>query len=85
MKEFSNSLLHRKEVKFIVESESNPGFANALKMVSDKYNAKEDLIAVKRVEGKFGRNTFLVDAFIYDSVESKDKIEPKKKVKEVKA
>ena len=85
MKDATNPLLERREVKFIIESESNPGFAQASKMVADQYKAKEELIAVKEVKSKFGRNTFLIDAYIYKTVEAKNKIEPKKKEKKKEA
>jgi ribosomal protein S24E len=79
--DFNNTLLKRREVKIVVEAPSNPGFTNAQKMIADKYNAKEDEIVVKAVKSKFGRNTFLIDAFIYNSAQDKVNIEPKKKVK----
>lgn len=81
--DFNNQLLKRRELKVIVESASNPGFDNALKQVSEQFKAKEDSIVVKAVKSKFGRNTFLIDAFIYDSPAEKAKIEPKKRVKKV--
>jgi len=81
MNDFKNSLLKRREVKVVVESPSNPGFQNSIKMIADQFKASEDSIAVKEVKSKFGRNTFLIDAFIYDSVKDKELIEPKKKVK----
>lgn len=76
-----NGLLKRREVRFIVQAESNPGFENAKKMVAEKFNCSEDVIVVNGVKGKFGRDTFLIEALIYDSVEDKNKIEPKPKEK----
>jgi len=76
-----NSLLKRREVKVLVESQSNPGFAASQSNIADQFKAKEDSIAVKAVKSKFGRNTFLIDAYIYDSAADKLKIEPKVKVK----
>lgn len=84
MKDFRNDLLHRKEVKVIVEAENNPGFANAAKMIADKYKSSDENVSVKSVNSKFGRNTFLIDAYIYDSAQDRERIEPKKKVKESK-
>lgn len=81
IKDLKNSLMNRREVKLIVESPSNPGFSNAAKMVADECKAKEELIAVKEVKSKFGRNTFLIDAFIYHSLDDKNKTERKPKVK----
>ena len=81
IKDFKNELLGRRELKVVVEAEKNPGFTNAAKIIADEFKAKEDLTIVKEVKSKFGRNTFLIEAFIYDNVANKEKIEPKKKVK----
>ena len=81
MKDLQNKLLNRREVQVVMESSSNPGFEGAKKIIGDNFKAKEEMIAVKKVKGKFGRDTFLVDAFIYDSVGDKERIEPKVKVK----
>jgi ribosomal protein S24E len=81
MSDFKNILLKRREVKLIIESQSNPGFQNALKIISDQFKESEDKVAVKAVKSKFGRNTFLIDAFIYDSAKDKSEIEPKIKIK----
>ena len=80
-KDFRNELLKRREVKVIFDAEKNPGFDESLKKVAHKFKAEEGNIVMKNVKSKFGRNTFLVDAFIYDSAEAKDKVEPKAKVK----
>jgi ribosomal protein S24E len=81
IKDFRNDLLKRREIKLVVEAEKNPGFENALKIVADGINAKEDLIVIREVKSKFGRNTFLIDAFVYDSADDRARIEPKKKEK----
>jgi ribosomal protein S24E len=76
-----NDLFKRREVKMVVENSGNPGFANALKLVAGQFKASEDNIAVHNVKGKFGRDTFLIDASIYNSKEDKEKTEPKPKMK----
>ena len=76
-----NDLLKRREVGFIIEDKSNPGFTSSLKLVSEKFKSEEDRIALKAVKSKFGRDTFLIESFIYDSKEDKERIEPKKKEK----
>ena len=81
IKDFRNDLLKRREVKIVVNAEKNPGFANALKSVAEKFKADENVTFVKEVKSKFGRDTFLIDAFIYDSFKDKERIEPKKKEK----
>ncbi len=81
VREFKNGLLKRTEVKLVVNADKNPGFADAAKRVAEKFKAKEENIVVRELKSKFGRDTFLIDAFIYDSVQDKEKIEPKKKAK----
>ena len=81
MKDVKNLLLKRRELKVLLEAPSNPGFANSTKMIADQFKASEDVIIVKEIKSKFGRNTFLIDAFIYDSAADKKMIEPKPKVK----
>lgn len=81
MKDFKNDLLKRREVKFLVESQGNPGLVNAGRIIAEEFKADESAVAVKAVKSKFGSNTFLIDAFIYETSGDKDKIEPKKKEK----
>jgi len=79
--DFRNDLLSRREIKAVVSSSGNPGFAEAGKMVSESLKAVEENIVVRNVLSKFGRDSFLIDAYVYDSEEHKNKIEPKKKEK----
>ena len=76
---FRNDLLSRREIKAVVSSNGNPGFAEAGKMVSKNLKVVEENIVVRNVLSKFGRDNFLIDAYVYDSEEHKNKIEPKKK------
>ena len=76
-----NDLLKRREIRVVLDSESNPGFENAKKSIAEKFKIDADLIVVRAVRSQFGRNNFLVDSVIYDSVEDKNKIEPKKREK----
>jgi ribosomal protein S24E len=79
--ETQNTLLKRKEVLASLPSESNPGLENTKKSLSEKFKAELDKIAIKHVKNNFGTNEFLVEAFIYESLEDKDRIEPKVKPK----
>ena|SRR3989344_5737972 len=74
-----NSLLNRREIKFIAEAEKNPSFDEALNLASEHFKADRENIIIRQIKGKFGRNTFLITAFIYKSKEDKEKIERKKK------
>ena len=79
--ETENSLLGRKEVKIVVEAGKNPSMQDAAKIIAEKFKTSEDLVAVKGVKGKFGRNTFLISANIYSKKEEKDLLEKKKEKK----
>ena len=81
LEEKTNELLSRKEVKVIVEASKNPAVDEAINLLAEKFKTEKDNIAVKLIKGKFGRNTFLINAFVYKSKEDKEKIEPKKKAK----
>lgn len=81
IKETKNDLLKRREIQVVVESKGNPGLAQAAKMVSEKFKVDENLVAVKELKSKFGRDTFLIKANIYESNENKSLIEPKIKSK----
>ena len=72
-----NPLLKRKEVKVVIEAGKNPTAAESSKVIADEFKTKEENIVIKKIQGKFGRNTFLISAKIYDSKELKDKVEPK--------
>ncbi len=80
-KDFRNELLKRREVKFAVESEKNPGFEFVVKEIAEKFKTSEENVAVKSLKNNFGSNNFLVEAFVYDSLDDKNKIEPGPKVK----
>jgi ribosomal protein S24E len=81
IKDFRNELLKRKEVKMVVQNSGNPGFGDAKKVIAKKFKVVEENIAMKNVKGKFGRDTFLLDAFVYDTKEDLDRVEPVKKEK----
>jgi len=79
--DFKNDLLNRREIKLVFEAEKNPGFSGGKEKIIEQFKVKDDLIVVRGVKSKFGRNTFLVDAFVYDSAEALKKFEPKSKTK----
>ena len=76
-----NELLKRRELKVVINVDSNPGYAGASKVISEEFKSPEENVVIKTLKSKFGRDTFLIDAFIYDSLEDKNKIEPKPKEK----
>ena len=81
VKDVKNDLLNRREIKIIIEADSNPGNAKAVQIIADEFKSSPENIVIKTLKSKFGRNTFLLDAFIYNSAKDKERIELKKKVK----
>lgn len=74
-----NIFLERREVRIIVESNSNPSYEEAMNIICKNFNSDKDLVVIKGVKGKFGRKTFLISAFIYKDKESREKFERKPK------
>jgi len=81
IKNFRNDLLKRNEVKVVMSAGKNPGLVTASKDIAEHLKTKEENVVVRELKSSFGRDTFLIDAFVYDSVMEKEKIEQKKKVK----
>ncbi|RMD66116.1 hypothetical protein D6817_04770 [Candidatus Pacearchaeota archaeon] len=82
LSDLRNELLKRREIVVSFVSESNPGFANSLKKIVGEFNVPEENVVVRSVRNNFGTREFVVEAFIYDSPQDKERIEPKKKKKE---
>jgi len=80
-KDFRNELLKRREIHGILMSEKNPGLDIARREVAGKFKVGEENVALKFVKNNFGSNEFLIEAFVYDSVEDLLRVEPKKKEK----
>lgn len=80
--EFRNDLLKRSEIQAVINSGSNPGVGLGKKMIMEKLKISEDKIAIKNIKSTFGRDSFLIKAFVYDTLEDKEMIEhPKIKKK----
>lgn len=76
-----NLLLGREEIVFEIEQQKTPSFAEVEAMMHDKLKIDKGAIAIKSIKGLFGNKKFKVKAFLYDSVNEKEKIEPKRKAK----
>jgi ribosomal protein S24E len=76
IKKEKNPFLHREEIELEFVQKTAPSFTE----VKQAIGGDESLIVVKSVRGNFGRQSFLAQAVVYDSEESKGKIEvvPKK-------
>lgn len=76
-----NHVFNRKEIKASIEAEKVPSKQEVEKMLSEKFSAHADCIAIKSLKGKFGSHDFKIIANIYHSKEDKEKTEPKPKAK----
>lgn len=81
LSESNNLLLKRKEIRFVVEEKSNPGFEKVKNILVEKLKVSPEVIAIKKIKNNFGTREFVVDAFVYSSEKDKLKIEPKVKEK----
>jgi len=81
IKDNKNTLLKRREIKAIVQAPSNPSFEKASELIAHHTKSSSEAIVINNVRGKFGRDTFLIDAFVYGSKEDKEKVEQKPRVK----
>ncbi|HUW43987.1 MAG TPA: hypothetical protein VMV95_03450 [Bacillota bacterium] len=85
MKEFKiieekeNLLFNRNEIKGCIDSETVPSRVEILEILSKKFKVPLENIKIKKISGKFGSNTFNVEANIYSSEKDKESIELKKK------
>lgn len=80
-KNIRNELMKRQELSFLIESVKNPTFNEMRKLISEDLKKPEELIDVYNILGKFGRKTFLIKAYIYDSKEDFEKIKNLSKTK----
>ncbi|HLC78104.1 MAG TPA: hypothetical protein VJH92_03195 [Candidatus Nanoarchaeia archaeon] len=81
IKEVDNPLFKRKEVQFSIHSNITPSNSESEKLIAGKFSVGQEVVAVKKIQAKFGSNNFLIDANVYASRDDKIKTEPKKKEK----
>lgn len=81
--EHMNKLLNRREVVIKLEQTSPPTHAHVSEMVATHFKTTPEQVAVKSIGSHYGSHHFTVNAFVYDSAESKKNIEPR--IKEKKA
>jgi len=84
VKEFKNNLMKRREVVLDCEYDSNPGKEKVSQDVASQFKSSPECVVVRKIGSSFGTNSFVIDSFVYDSVEDKDRIERKKKEKKKK-
>ena len=76
-----NFLMDRREVKVEVDAEKTPSFVEASEMLTKEFKVDKDLICIKKIEGRFGTQNFIISAFIYKDKQAKERFEPKPKEK----
>ena len=76
-----NPLFNRKEIELEIEANVSPKISEAEEAIAKEFSTNQENIKVKRINGKFGSNKFLITANIYSSKEDKEKTEPKSKEK----
>ncbi len=77
LRDVKNSLLKRREIEILIESEKNPGFKNAKDFVSEKFKVPRENIVMNHIKGEFGKHEFWIDVFIYDSKKDLENVEGK--------
>ncbi len=85
LKDLKNELLNRREIEIVLTAEKNPGMKDAAKNIATHFKVDESTVVVKAVRSRFGRDQFIIEAMIYDSVKDKDRVELKKKEKKAEA
>ena len=85
-----NELLHRTELVLSMESAITPSKEQAIKMISEQFKTPEESIVIKKIGGKFGIKTSVINAKIYSNPESRKRFEviprkTRKKAKEAEA
>ncbi len=69
-----NELLKRQELILELKDEKNPGFEKTKKQITEKFSKPEENIDVRKVQGGFGKKTFIIKANIYDSKQDLENI-----------
>jgi ribosomal protein S24E len=79
IKDFKNNLLKRREMQVSKDYNSNPGIEHSKNELSLKFKVEQNLILIKKLYNSFGTKNFIIDFYIYDTVEDLNRFEPKKK------
>jgi len=82
VKDVRNEFLKRREVEVVIDNHGNPGLKESKKVIVEKFKGSEPVIVIKHLGSEFGKKEFVIDAFIYDSVEDLKNIEPRNKKEE---
>lgn len=77
----SNSLLHRRELTLVLSTTTNPGLQAFTTGVAEQLKVSPECVVVTRMAGSYGKQNIVADVFVYESVDMKNKIQRKPKVK----
>ena len=77
IKEKKNPIFNRREIEVNAVFEISPKIKDAEELIGKKFSADSENVKIKKIKGRFGSNTFVITANIYNSKEDKDKIETK--------
>ena len=83
IKDFNNKLLKRRELIVNLNTDKTPSAVEAQDAISAQQKADKELVVIKSIRNRFGTRNFEVEAFVYQNVEQKGKLEMKPKVKKV--
>ncbi|MFH1823137.1 MAG: hypothetical protein ABH817_00245 [archaeon] len=70
-------LVEREEIKAIAEAKITPSNQVVKEELAKQLNKDKKLIVIEHIYQKFGSNESTILAFVYDSMESLEKFEPK--------
>jgi len=85
LNETENPLFNRKEVEIILESDSSPKREEIEKLISENFSTNSEAVKVNKIKGIYGSRNFKIFADVYDSKETKEKIEQKPKKEKITA
>ena len=75
IKEKKNPIFNRREIEVNAVFEISPKIKDAEELIGKKFSADSEKVKIKKIKGRFGSNTFVITANIYNSKEDKEKIE----------
>ena len=82
-KKENKPLLDREEIYAIVKERVTPSLTAMQEEIAKKLEKKKELVVIKNVYPRYGKQEAAVIAYVYNSEESLKKFEPKKKEKKV--
>lgn len=82
--EIKNKLLERREVVSTMDNASTPTRVSITEKLAEHFSVPGEQIVVNQIMSKFGSKSFLIDSFVYNSLEAKKQYTKIKAVKEAK-